>query len=175
MDDGEDDKELFTRFGNCKTAIREVFRISNKTATAERLVQHPQQKTSASDNAARFQEYALLTEWYDDGLITMFNRGLEDNVKDEFMRDSRCYESLTKITEVATTSTTSCMRELRRNVTTEDPGVARNATLDGPSVDTVPANQKDREVATTEPCQWKWIPHNNAKGGTLGQQRNQES
>ena len=101
MDDNEDSARLFTPFGNFKSAIRKIFGISNENATAERYVQNLQQKTSAADYAARFQEHAPLKEWNDEALITMFKRGLKDNVKDELMRDGRTYETLTEIMEIA--------------------------------------------------------------------------
>lgn len=44
------------------------------------------QKSSASEYAIKFQEYAQVTDWDNNALITMFRRGLKENVKDELMR-----------------------------------------------------------------------------------------
>lgn len=68
----EDEEEIIVNFNNFKAAIRRVFGISNEKETAIRVIQHLQQKTSAADYAAKFQEYASITEWDDDALMVMF-------------------------------------------------------------------------------------------------------
>lgn len=69
--------------------------------TAERVVRHLIQRTLAADYAARFQEYANLTEWDDAALMTMFRRELKDNLEDEIMRDARSITDISDLIEVA--------------------------------------------------------------------------
>ena len=100
-DDEEDTDDIFGDYDNFKTEIRRVFGISNEESTAERMVQHLRQKTSAAEYAARFQEHANVTTWGGNSLMTMFRRGLKDNVKDELMRDGRRIDSLERLIEAA--------------------------------------------------------------------------
>ena len=86
LDDDEDPEHVFARYDCFKTEIRRVFGVSSEEETAERAIQHLQQRTSAAEYAARFQEQANLTEWDDAALMAMYKRGLKDNVKDELMR-----------------------------------------------------------------------------------------
>jgi hypothetical protein len=60
-----------------------------------------QQRTSASKYAAKFQEYLSVTKWDDAALMTMFCRGLKENVKDELMHDGRAITDLEDLIEVA--------------------------------------------------------------------------
>ena len=62
LDDNEDNKEIFAQFSEFKKKIRRIFEVSNEEQTAERVIQHLIQKTSASDYAARFQEHVNLIE-----------------------------------------------------------------------------------------------------------------
>ena len=87
MDDNKDTNQMFWYFDNFKEQIRQVFGISNKKSAAERAVQHLTQRISVSDYAAKVQEKANLTEWDDAALMTMFQQGLKDNVKNELMRN----------------------------------------------------------------------------------------
>ncbi|KAH0182341.1 hypothetical protein KCV03_g10361, partial [Aureobasidium melanogenum] len=92
---GEGDTDgILTSFVNFKKEIRRIFGISNEDKVAVRLIQHIRQHTSASDYAAKFQEYAQITDWDDSALMTMFRRGLKENVKDELMRAGMKIESL---------------------------------------------------------------------------------
>lgn len=101
LDDEEDEDNLFADFDNFKTEIRRIFGTSNEEQTAERNIQHLVQRTSASDYAARFQEQANLTEWDDAALMTMFRRGLKNEVKDEIMRYGGKIDTLTTLIEAA--------------------------------------------------------------------------
>ena len=85
-EENDETKRFFAKFGNFKKEISRVFGVSNEEQTAERSIQHLRQKTSASEYAARFQEQANLTDWDNAALMTMFRRGLKDNVKEELMR-----------------------------------------------------------------------------------------
>jgi hypothetical protein len=89
-----DTNGLFADFAALKENMRLVFGLTNDKETAIRVIQHLRQKTSASEYAIKFQEYALVTEWDTNALMTMFRRGLKENVKDELMRNSGIINSL---------------------------------------------------------------------------------
>ena len=101
LDDQEDDDDLFAQFSNFKKEIRRVFGETNEEMAAVRIIQHLKQRTSASEYTARFEEYSQLTEWNDEALMTMYRRGLKDNVKDELMRDGRVIDSMDELTKAA--------------------------------------------------------------------------
>jgi len=50
--------------------------------------------------AARFQKYANFTKWNDVALMTMFRRGLKNNLKDEIMRDGKFISDMFDLIEV---------------------------------------------------------------------------
>ena len=100
LDDNEDDKKIFTQFSEFKKEIRRIFEVFNKEQTAERVIQHLIQKTSASDYVARFQEHINLIEWNDVALMMMFRKKLKNNIKNEIMRDGRNYKSFAKFIEI---------------------------------------------------------------------------
>ena len=100
FNDDENDKKIFIQFSKFKKEIRRIFKVFNEKQTAERVIQHLIQKTSASDYAAQFQEHVNLIEWNDVALMTMFRRKLKNNVKDEIICDERNYESFTKFIEI---------------------------------------------------------------------------
>ena len=85
MDDNKDEDELFKDFKNFKGEIRRIFGTSNEVQNAVRMVQTLVQRTSASDYAARFQEYSQVTDWDDEALMTMFRRGLKENVREKLL------------------------------------------------------------------------------------------
>lgn len=101
LDDGKDDSKYFAKFDYFKKGIRQIFGVSNEEKAAERVIQHLNQKSSASDYAARFQEYANLTEWDDASLMTMFRRGLKQSVKAELMRYSGRITSMEELIEAS--------------------------------------------------------------------------
>ena len=101
LDDGEDIDDIFSDYDNFKKEIRRIFGTSNEEQTAERNIQHLTQRTSAADYAARFQEQANLTEWDNAALMTMFRRGLKDNVKDELIRWGGELKNLNHLIEAA--------------------------------------------------------------------------
>ncbi|CAD0055203.1 unnamed protein product [Aureobasidium pullulans] len=84
-------RQTFAKF---KTEIRRIFGISNEDKVAVRHIQHIRQHTSASEYAAKFQEHAQVTDWDDSALMTMYRRGLKENVKDELMRAGMKIEDL---------------------------------------------------------------------------------
>jgi hypothetical protein len=92
---------MFTNFDNFKRELRRVFGTFNEEQIAKRVIQHLTQRTSAAEYAARFQEYANLIKWDDVALMTMFRRGLKDNLKDEIMRDGRSISDMFDLIEVA--------------------------------------------------------------------------
>jgi hypothetical protein len=97
LEDGPIDSDtngLFADFNALKENMRLVFGVTNDKETAIRVIQHLRQKSSASEYAIKFQEYALVTDWDNNALMTMFRRGLKENVKDELMRNGGIIDSL---------------------------------------------------------------------------------
>jgi hypothetical protein len=91
---------MFTNFDNFKRELRRIFETFNEKQIAKRVIQHLTQRISAAEYAARFQKYANLTEWNDVALMTMFRRGLKDNLKNEIMRDGRSISDMFDLIEV---------------------------------------------------------------------------
>jgi hypothetical protein len=58
------------------------------------------QQIFAAEYVARFQKYVNLIEWDDVALITMFRRGLKNNLKDEIMRDGKFISDMFDLIEV---------------------------------------------------------------------------
>ena len=75
--------ESFARFTR---EITRVFGLSNEANIAIRVIQYLKQRKSAAEYSAMFQEYATQTDWDDVTLITIYRRGLKDNIKDELIR-----------------------------------------------------------------------------------------
>ena len=97
LEDGPVDGDtngLFADLNTLKENMRLVFGVTNDKETAIRVIQHLRQKSSASEYAIKFQEYAVVTEWDNNALMTMFRRGLKENVKDELMRNGGIIETL---------------------------------------------------------------------------------
>jgi hypothetical protein len=97
LNEREDPDGIMRSFVRFKAEIRRIFGISNEDKVAVRLIQHVRQHTSASDYAAKFQEYAQVTDWDDSALMTMYRRGLKENVKDELMRTGQKIENLDEL------------------------------------------------------------------------------
>jgi hypothetical protein len=97
LNEQEDTDGIIMSFVKFKKEIRRIFGISNEDKVAIRLIQHIRQHTSASDYAAKFQEYAQVTNWDDPALMTMYRRGLKENVKDELMRTGEKIENLDEL------------------------------------------------------------------------------
>jgi len=96
----ENPRAMFTNFDNFKRELRRIFETSNEKQIAKRVIQHLTQRTSAAEYAARFQKYANLIEWDDAALMTMFRRGLKNNLKNEIMRDDRSISDMFDLIEV---------------------------------------------------------------------------
>jgi hypothetical protein len=101
LNDGTDKDDLFANFAEFKKSIHCIFGVSNEESTVIWVIQHLQQRTSASEYAAKFQEYLSVTKWDDAALMTMFHRGLKENVKDELMCDGQAIMDLEDLIEVA--------------------------------------------------------------------------
>ena len=86
LTDRTDSKGIFGNFNQFKVYMKDVFGITNEESAAVRIIQSLKQKTSAAEYTARFREYANLTDWTGNALMTMYRRGLKENVKDELMR-----------------------------------------------------------------------------------------
>ena len=83
-----DPHQVFANFTRFKAYIKSVFGNTNEENEAVRVIQSLRQKTSAAEYIAVFREYAARTNWDDNGnaMLTMYRRGLKENVKDELMR-----------------------------------------------------------------------------------------
>jgi hypothetical protein len=84
-------------FGAFKARIRHVFGPSNEESAAESMIQRLKQLKSAADYATTFQHYAGQTEWNDEALMSMYKRGLKDNVQDELMRHGGTLDTLQEL------------------------------------------------------------------------------
>jgi len=101
LENGEDPEGIFINFDVFKEELRQVFEIFNERQTAKRVIQHLQQKTSAADYVARFQKYANLIGWDNASLMTMFKRGLKENVKNELMRSGARFDTIQTLVKIA--------------------------------------------------------------------------
>jgi hypothetical protein len=81
-------------FDHFKTEIRRIFGNKSEVNVATRNIQILRQTRSVADYAATFQQYALLTEWDDKALTTMFRQGLKNDVKMELMRSGAQLDTL---------------------------------------------------------------------------------
>jgi hypothetical protein len=91
---GDDDANVFKSWEHFKGASATIFGISNEVSQAVRVIQNLRQKGSCAEYAAKFQEYAQLTDWDNVALQEMYRRGLKEEVKDELMRYSARTDSL---------------------------------------------------------------------------------
>ena len=80
-DDPDDNiKEQIKDFGKFKKRIRIIFGLANKKASAESIIQTLRQTTSASDYNTIFRYYTAKTDWNDNTQISIYKRGLKDNI-----------------------------------------------------------------------------------------------
>jgi hypothetical protein len=90
MDDndttGDEINLLFEDYDNFKSKIKAVFGPANEAERAKRMLQNIRQTHAASDYTALFQEYANLTDWDGDVLMTMYRQGLKPWLKQELLR-----------------------------------------------------------------------------------------
>ena len=94
LDDNNNPGNMFTEFSSFKDEIDQIFRVTNEETTAERIIQVLKQRASAAEYAAVFQKYADMTSWDDDVLMTVYKRGLKDEVKDEMLYQGKDLENL---------------------------------------------------------------------------------
>ncbi|KAI7019968.1 hypothetical protein KC355_g2898, partial [Hortaea werneckii] len=97
----KDAEGIFNDWNKFVEAIRNIYGLSNDRQVAVRVIQHLTQKTSTSQYTAKFREYSTKTGWDDQALITMYYRGLKDNVKDELMRSGAAQDTLDRMIEAA--------------------------------------------------------------------------
>ena len=88
LDDEADTEvdEWMEDFSKFKVEIRRYFGPANEAAQAETIIQNLKQTKSAADYAVTFKHFAALTNWNDDAQMSMFKRGLRDNIQDELIR-----------------------------------------------------------------------------------------
>ena len=96
-----DPNGLFSNYEVLKDNLRLVFGVTNDKNTAIRVIQHLTQRTAASEYAVKFQEFAQITGWDQQALMTMFRRGLKENVKDELMRTGAATDDLESLIRTA--------------------------------------------------------------------------
>jgi len=99
--DDEDDENttLFENWGTFKTKLRQVFGVSNEKNKAVREIQRVKQLKSATDYAAKFQHYAVQTDWDDNALMALYRQGLKPKVKEELMRSGVMLDSMERLYE----------------------------------------------------------------------------
>ena len=101
LDDEKDiNDKIFTRFNNFKIAIWRIFEIFNEEQFVEKIIQHLKQHEFAFNYVAWFQKYVNIIDWNESTLQTMYQRKLKKQVKNEFMRDERAYETLDEFIEI---------------------------------------------------------------------------
>ena len=97
----KDSDGLFSTWETFVDTIRSIYGLNNDKQVATRVVQQLTQKTSASAYTAKFKEYSDKTDWDDNALMTMYYRGLKENVKDEMMRDGAARDTLPRMIKAA--------------------------------------------------------------------------
>jgi hypothetical protein len=80
-----------------RTAMKQIYGISNDQAVAIRRVQNLKQMRSVSEYAAEFQEAAPKTGWDEEALKEMFKKGLKLDVRKELMRYGGDLDSLAQL------------------------------------------------------------------------------
>jgi hypothetical protein len=100
--DGDEGKDrMFKNFDSVRNEVKAIYGLSNEQQVAIRSIQHVRQKMSAAAYTAKFKEYSSKTGWDDKALLTMYYRGLKDNVKDELMHSSAKQNTLDSMSKIA--------------------------------------------------------------------------
>ena len=84
-----------------KARIRRVFGPANEESMAESIIQRLKQTKSAAEYSTTFQHYAAKTSWNNDAQMSIFKRGLKDNVQDELMRYGGTIEDIEDLMKTA--------------------------------------------------------------------------
>ena len=92
--------KIFTRFNDFKVAIQRIFKVFNEEQFVEKIIQHFKQHEFAFDYVARFQKYVNIINWNESTFQTIYRWKLKKQVKNEFMRDERAYETLDELIEI---------------------------------------------------------------------------
>ena len=71
---------MFEEYVTFKAQLRKHFGPANEASMAESIIQRLKQTTSAADYTTTFQHYAALTDWNDGAQMSIYKRGLRDNV-----------------------------------------------------------------------------------------------
>ena len=61
------------------------------------MIQHIKQQRSAAEYTTQFKQYSVLTDWENNALMVMYQRGLKENMKDEITFDGRAVDTLDKL------------------------------------------------------------------------------
>ena len=100
--DAEEDLTVWMEdFSEFKSHIRQVFGTAGEISNAGRAIQRLQQRRSAAEYATTFQQHAVLLDWDDNALTTMFRQGLKQTVKAELMRTGASTETLKDLIDVS--------------------------------------------------------------------------
>ena len=87
-DDNPDNniKEQIEDFGKFKKRVRMIFGPANEKSSAESIIQILRQITSALDYSTVFRYYIIKTNWNDNTQISIYKRGLKDNIQDKLIK-----------------------------------------------------------------------------------------
>ena len=102
--DGEantETKRWIEDFSLFKERIKRTFGPANEEATAQSVIQRLLQTKSAADYTVTFQHFAASTSWDQSALMSMYKRGLKDNVQDELMRYGGHVSTISRLMEVS--------------------------------------------------------------------------
>ena len=61
------------------------------------MIQHIKQRCSAAEYTTQFKQYSVLTDWDDNTLMVMYQRGLKENMKDKIIFDGQAVNTLDKL------------------------------------------------------------------------------
>ena len=98
--DGETE-EVMSTFQRLKKAVRIHFGDTNSGPQAERKIQTLRQTTSVAEYSSIFTRYSDQVDWDDSALMTMFRRGLKENIKDELARTGAKTDDLRELVQEA--------------------------------------------------------------------------
>ena len=80
-----------------KDKIKRILGLSNKDKVAIQMIQHIKQQRSAAEYTTQFKQYSVLTDWDDNTLMVMYQRGLKENMKDEITFNRQAVDTLDKL------------------------------------------------------------------------------
>ena len=61
------------------------------------MIQYIKQQHSAAEYTTQFKQYSVLTDWDNDALIVMYQRGLKENMKNEITFNGQVVNTLDEL------------------------------------------------------------------------------